>query len=53
MTLIERIVQHLEAEASEEQKAIGRYAERRIEGMLNFELLELISQMLETPEVTQ
>ena len=53
MTLLERVVQHLEAEASEEQKAIGRYAERRIEGMLNFELLELISKMLEPQEVTQ
>jgi hypothetical protein len=53
VTLLERVVQHLESEASEEQKAIGRYAERRIEGMLNFELLELISQMLETQEVTE
>ncbi|MNN64287.1 hypothetical protein D3C81_1797220 [compost metagenome] len=53
MTLLERVIQHLEAEASQEQMDIGRYAERRIEGMLNFELLELISQMLETQEVTE
>lgn len=47
MTLLERVVERLEAEASQEQMDIGRYAQRRIEGMLSFELLELISAALE------
>ncbi|MNE44477.1 hypothetical protein D3C80_1387030 [compost metagenome] len=52
MTLIERVIQHLEAEASEEQKAIGRYAERYINALTNYELLKLLSDVSEAKEPT-
>ena len=50
MTLLEHIVQRLETEASQEQMEIGRYAERRVYALTNFELLELISEALEAKQ---
>lgn len=50
MTLLERAVAHIEQDASDEQMEIGRYAERRIDGMTNFRFLQLLSEVLETAE---
>jgi hypothetical protein len=50
MTLLEKVTETLEAEASQEQMDIGRYAERRVAAMTNYELLELISQALEAKQ---
>lgn len=50
MTLLERVVEYEESGASQEQMEIGGYAERRINGMTNFELLSLLSEVLEENE---
>lgn len=48
MTALEKIVQHVEEGASQEQIETGDYAKRYINALTNFELLELLSKVSET-----
>ncbi|MNS70355.1 hypothetical protein D3C86_1858290 [compost metagenome] len=50
MTLLELVVNYENSGASQEQMQIGGYAERRINGMTNYEFLELLSEVLEAEE---
>lgn len=50
MTALEEIIQYVEAGASQEQIQTGGYAERQINSYTNFELLRLLSEVLEDNE---